>query len=112
MKNKTCLNCEKGNLVEVDNIIIEMDGYVFIGKGERCSNCNEEFLFEDESKKIIESAKKLGVWPEPMKLYRKLSKSGGSLVFRIPNDLEKQLRLKEGQEIVISKIGNKILIEH
>ena len=108
---RPCLNCEKGNLVEVDNIIVEMDGYVFIAKGEKCTDCDEEFLFEEETEKIIESAKKLGVWPEPLKLYRKLSKSGKGLVFRIPNDLEKQLQLKEGKEIAISKIGNKILIE-
>src|SRR3989344_8870363 len=104
---RLCLNCEKGNLVKVDNIIVEMDGYVFIAKGEKCTHCNEEFLFEDETERIIESSKKLGIWPEPLKLHRTLSKSGGGLVFRIPNDIERQMNLKEGKEITISKIGNK-----
>jgi len=111
MKERSCLNCEKGILVKVDNIITEMDGYVFVSRGERCTNCNEEFLFEEEAKKIIESAKKLGVWPEPLKLYRHLSKSGNGLVFRIPGDLEKQLKLNEKTEITITKIGNKMIIE-
>jgi hypothetical protein len=111
MKKRLCLNCGKGILIKVDNIITEMDGYVFIAGGERCTNCKEEFLFEQEANKIIESAKRLGVWPEPLKLYRTLSKSGKGLVFRIPSDLEKQLQLKEGKEIAISKLGNKILIE-
>ena len=53
----------------------------------------------------------MGVWPEPLKLYRSLSRSGGSLVFRIPLDLEKQLKLNENAEMAISKVGNKIVIE-
>lgn len=108
---RTCPKCEKGNLEKVEDIILEISGYVFIVKGDRCSNCNEEFIDEKDTQKTITIAKKLGVWPEPLKLHRTLSKSGGGLVFRIPNDLEKQMKLKEGKEIAISKIGNKIVIE-
>lgn len=108
---KKCLICENGNLVKADDIILEIDGYVFILKGERCSNCNEEFPYEEETQRAISMARKLGVWPEPLKLYRHLSKSGGGLVFRIPIDLEKQLKLDENVEISITKVGNKIVIE-
>ena len=108
---KTCPNCEKGNLERVEDIVLEISGYIFIVKGDRCTSCNEEFIDEKETQKTIQIARKLGVWPEPLKLYRTLSKSGGGLVFRIPNDLERQLKLKEGKEITISKIGNKIVIE-
>ena len=108
---RTCQKCEKGYLEKVEDITLEISGYVFIVKGERCNNCNEEFIDEKDTQKTITIARKLGVWPEPLKLYRTLSKSGGGLVFRIPNDLEKQLHLKEGREIAISKIGNKIVIE-
>ena len=38
-------------------------------------------------------------------------KSGKGLVFRIPADLEKQLKLNENIEIAITKVGNKIVIE-
>ncbi len=111
MMAKICGACERGTLAKVDDIIMEISGYVFVIKGERCSECSEEFPFEDETQRIINAARKLGVWPEPLKLHRTLSKSGESLVLRVPTDLEKQLKLKEGEEVAISKIGNKIVIE-
>ena len=91
--------------------MLEIEGYIFIVKGQRCDHCKEEFPYEEETRRTISIAKRLGVWPEPMKLYRHLSKSGGGLVFRIPSDLEKQLGLDENVEIAISKVGNKIVIE-
>lgn len=111
MKTKKCPVCEQGTLDTVEDIALEIEGYVIIVKGERCSKCSEEFPFEDETQKAITIARKLGVWPEPLKLYRHLSRSSGGLIFRIPSDLEKQLKLDEGGEITISKIGNKIVIE-
>lgn len=96
---------------KVDNIVLEIDGYVFVVKGERCTACYEEVLYENETRRVIESAKGIGVWLEPLKLYRHLSKSGRGLVLRIPTDLEKQLNLTEKDEIAITKIGNKIVIE-
>lgn len=108
---KTCRICEKGNIEKVENIVMEIDGYVFVVNGERCTLCYEEIPYESETRRVIESAKKVGVWPEPLKLYRRLSKSGRGLVLRIPNDIEKQLSLTEKDEIAITKIGNKIVIE-
>ena len=108
---KKCLICEKGNLIVVNDIVLEIEGYVFIANGERCNNCNEEFPYEEETQKIISIARKLGVWPEPLKLYRHLSKSGGGLILRVPSDLEKQLKLNENKEVAITKVGNKIVIE-
>ncbi len=108
---RKCLICEKGTLDEVEDIILDLEGYVFILKGQRCTQCNEEFPYEEETQKAILASRKLGVWPEPLKLHRHLSKSGGGLVFRIPNDLEKQFKLDENTEIGITKVGNKIIIE-
>ncbi|MBI2574377.1 hypothetical protein HYV82_00660 [Candidatus Woesearchaeota archaeon] len=108
---RKCLICGKGSLEKAEDITLEIEGYVFIVKGERCTGCNEEIPYEEETQRTISVARKLGVWPEPMKLYRHLSKSGGGLVFRIPGDLEKQLRLDEKIQIAISKVGNKIVIE-
>jgi hypothetical protein len=71
----------------------------------------EEFPYEGESQKTIEAARRLGVWPEPLKLHRKLSRSGGTLVLRIPSDLERQMELKENTEVAITKIGRTIVIE-
>ncbi|HLD05978.1 MAG TPA: hypothetical protein VJC16_00400 [Candidatus Nanoarchaeia archaeon] len=108
---RKCKVCGKGNLVAVEDITLEIEGYIFIVKGERCTQCGEEFPGEEEAQRTITVARRLGIWPEPLKLYRHLSKSGGGLVFRIPSDLEKQLKLNDGVEIAISKVGNKIIIE-
>ncbi len=108
---KKCLICEKGNFEKVEDIVLDLDGYIFVLKGERCNHCKEEFPLEEETERAINAAKKLGVWPEPLKLYRHLSKSGGGLIFRIPSDIEKQLNLNENIEIGITKMGSKIVIE-
>ena len=108
---RKCQICEKESLTEAEDITLEIEGYIFIVKGERCINCNEEFPYEEETQRTVSIARKLGVWPEPLKLYRHLSKSGKGLVFRIPADLEKQLKLNENIEISITKLGNKIVIE-
>ena len=108
---KRCLICNNGEMIKVEDITLEIEGYIFIVKGERCTECNEEFPYEEETQKTIITAKKLCVWPEPLKLYRHLSKSGGGLVLRIPADIEKQLKLSDDTEIEISKVGNKIIIE-
>ncbi|MBS3134812.1 hypothetical protein J4406_00345 [Candidatus Woesearchaeota archaeon] len=108
---KKCVVCEKGELIKVEDIILPVEGYIFIVKGERCNSCNEEFPYEEETQRTIETARKLGIWPEPLKLYRSLSKSGGGLIFRIPSDIEKQLKLTENTPIEITKIGDKIVIE-
>lgn len=75
MKNKKCSMCEKEKLIEVDNIISEMDGYIFVESGQRCTECGEEFIHEKDAQHTIEVAKKLGIWPQPLKLHRSLSKS-------------------------------------
>lgn len=107
---RKCPICERGELVKAEDIILELDGYVFVVKGERCNSCNEEIPLEEETKRIVIASKRLGIWPEPLKLYRQLSKSGNGLVFRIPADIEKQLKLDDETEISITKIGNKIVI--
>mgnify|MGYP001559414290 FL=1 len=108
---RKCPMCERGELVKAEDIIFNIDSYIFILKGERCSKCNEEFPYGEETQKTIEVARKLGVWPEPLKLHRSLSKSGGGLILRIPMDIEKQMKLKENTPIEITKVGNKIVIE-
>lgn len=110
-ERKVCPSCGKGDLVPASDIISEFGGYVFVEKGERCSACGEEFSYEGEIQRTIEAARRLGVWPEPLKLYRKLSRSGRTLVLRIPSDLERQMELKDETKVAITKIGTKIVIE-
>ena len=109
---KSCPSCEKGNLLEVEDIANELEGYIFIVNGQRCSSCSEEFIEEHAGQKMITTAKKLGLWGEPLKLHRKLSKSARGTVLRIPTDIEKNLHLKGTEDITIAKIGDrKLLIE-
>jgi len=110
MKERKCPICE-GNLINVEDIALDIEGYVIIVKGERCSECGEEFPYENEAQKAIEVARRSGVWPEPLKLQRHLSKSGGGLILRIPSDIEKQFNLNDNVPISISKVGSKIVIE-
>src|SRR3989338_6930561 len=105
---RPCLNCEKGILEKAEDIILQISGYVFVTRGDRCSFCQEEFPDEKETERAIAAAKKLGVWPEPLKLHRHLSKSAGGLILRIPSDIERQLDLDENTEITVSKVGDKI----
>ncbi len=109
---KKCPICEKGNVVEVDDVTNDLDGYVFVVKGKRCTNCGEEFIDEEQGKRMIRAAQKLGTWGAQLKLHRKLSKSARGTVLRIPTDIEQNLHLKGNEAVLISKVGkNKILVE-
>ena len=59
---RKCQICGKGDLTKVEDIILEIEGYVFIVKGERCANCNKEFPYEEETQKTVTMARKLDVW--------------------------------------------------
>ena len=107
-----CPSCKKGKLIEAEDIISDVEGNFFVAKGKRCPSCAEEFIGEKEGQKMIEIAKRLGIWGEPLKLHRKLSHSARGTVLRIPNDIEKSMKLKGNEEVLISKVGkNKLLIE-
>ncbi|MBI4406452.1 hypothetical protein HY571_00900 [Candidatus Micrarchaeota archaeon] len=107
---KKCPVC-KSEMKEAENILSEIEGYVFIEKGLRCVKCGEEFISEKEGQKMIQAARKLGLWGEPLKLYRKLSKSARGTVIRLPSDIERALGIKGNEEISISKIGKRICID-
>lgn len=107
-----CAVCEKGNLIEVQDVVLEIEGHFFIVKGKRCTCCGEEVINENEGQKMIEIAKRLGIWGEPLKLHRKLSQSARGTILRIPTDIEKSMKLKGNERVLISKIGkNKLLVE-
>src|SRR3990170_1156579 len=108
---RRCPVCGKGELVPADDIVSEIDGYTFVERGRRCTECGEEFIPEDESRRMIKVARRLGLWGEPLKLRRKLSRSGRGTVLRIPSDIERSLGIKGDEEVTISKAGRKIIIE-
>ena len=109
---KVCPICNNETITKVQDILTDIDGYIFVVKGERCTSCSEEFIDEKEGQHMIQIAKKLGIWGQPLRLHRKLSKSARGTVLRIPTDIEKNLHLKGDENVLISKVGpNKILIE-
>lgn len=112
MKRKICPVCGKGELVKVEDIVSEIEGHFFIESGKRCSKCGGEFISEKQGQKVIDIARRLGLWGEPLKLHRKLSKSARGTILRIPVDIEKSMHLSGNEEVLISKIGrNRLLIE-
>ncbi|MAF34857.1 hypothetical protein CMO91_03350 [Candidatus Woesearchaeota archaeon] len=105
-----CHKCS-GELIE-DDLTAEMDGYIFVIKGKKCISCGEEIIGEKEGQRMVQAAKKLGVWGQPLKLHRKLSKSARGTVLRIPTDIETNMKLKGTEKVAISKLGDKkILVE-
>ena len=106
-----CPVCGKGELVPVDDIVSELEGYTFVERGRRCTECGEEFIPEEESQRLIKVARRLGIWGEPLKLRRKLSRSGRGTVLRIPSDIERGLGLRGDEEVHVSRAGRKIVIE-
>ncbi len=108
---KKCPSCGIGKLTEANDIVNDINGYFFIVSGDRCLRCQEEFIHERELQPVIKIAKRLGIWGQPLKLHRKLSKSARGIVLRVPADIEKELSLKGDEDITISKVGKKIVIE-
>lgn len=108
---RRCPACGAGELAFVDDIASEIEGYTFIERGWRCTKCGEEFIPEEEGERMIGVAKRLGIWGEPLKLRRKLSRSGRGTVLRIPSDIERALGLKGNEDVLVSKSGRRIIIE-
>lgn len=108
---RSCPACEKGQLVPVEDIVSKIDGHTFVERGWRCTHCGEEFIPEEESQRTIDVARRLGIWGEPLKLRRKLSRSGGGTVLRIPSDIGQALGLKGDETVLVSKAGRKIIVE-
>ncbi len=110
-KTMKCPSCEQGTLAPASDIISEIDGHFFVEVGDRCAQCGEEFIGEKEGQKMIEAAKKLGLWGEPIKLGRKLTKTSRGIIFRLPKDLEKSLHIKGNEHIAFSRAGKRIYID-
>ena len=102
-----CPTCSRGVLNPADDIVSDIEGYLFVERGDRCTVCGEEFIDEQQGQRTIRVARRLGVWGEQLGLRRKLSRSGRGVVLRIPSDLQAALRLKGDEEVIITKAGRK-----
>lgn len=102
-----CPICEKGELKK--RLIDEKMFGISLGRfpADVC-DCGESFVSEETMEKIEAKAKELGIWGLAEKL--KVSKSGNSLVVRIPAKLAKFLELNSGKEILLYPEGKKKLV--
>jgi hypothetical protein len=109
-KGENCPVCGRGTL-KPGMIREEMLG-VDLGScpGEMCSNCGETFLSTESMHAIEQRARELGLWGLASKV--KIARSGNSLVVRIPAPLAQYLRLKKGQEVMVSPENeNRLVLE-
>ncbi len=106
---KKCPICEKGVLKPVKEKHMLFGADLGTYPGEKCTNCGEVFTDSEIIKKIEIVAKEKGIWGLGKKI--KIARSGNSLAIRIPNDLVKHLKLKEGKEAYVHPDGNKIVVE-
>jgi YgiT-type zinc finger domain-containing protein len=109
-KAEKCPVCGKGTLnpatIHEEMFGVELGNY----PGERCSNCGETFLASDSMDAVEARAKELGLWGLASKV--KVARSGNSLVVRIPAPLAQYLKLKKGQEVMVSpERENRLVLE-
>ena len=104
-----CVFC-KAETVEQE---VEYKEYgISLGKfsGMICTNCGETFFDADIVKKIQQKSKEKGLFGLSRKV--KVGKIGDSLMVRIPKEIAKFAKLKEGEEVRITPEVEKIIIEH
>jgi len=117
---KECPICG-GEVKKIETSLSLFNGNIQINPilGFECNKCNEIFIDEEESRRI-DSLTNTKYYREAidnirkyqLRLRRRVSYSGRSLVIRIPKDIERVLSIKEGEEVEIYPEGkDKIIIE-
>ncbi len=108
--NRKCYICEKTGL-EKKKIDYKLHG-VSLGlfEAEACTKCGEVFFSEETSKKMTKIAKQKGLWG--LAARTKIGQSGSTLDIRLPKSIIEFMRLKKGEEVLISPEGrNKLVVE-
>jgi len=108
-KRTKCDEC--GGKINIKKVPYTMYG-IKMGdfNAEVCQKCGEVCFSEEESRKITEKTKKMGLWGLGVKT--RIGKVGDALDVRFSKALEKFLNLKKGKEVFISPKGKKqVLIE-
>jgi hypothetical protein len=109
-KAEKCPVCGKGSLkpamIHEEMFGVELGAY----PGEACAFCGETFLSTESMRAIEGRARELGLWGLASKV--KIARSGNSLVVRIPAKLARYLKLKTGQEVMVSpEKENRLVLE-
>ncbi len=109
IKRTKCDECE-GKITE-KGVPYEIYG-IKVGdfKAEVCEKCGEICFSEEESRKITEKTKKMGLWGLEAKT--KIGQVGDALDVRFSKALERFLKLKKGKEVYLRPQGkDKVLLE-
>lgn len=103
-----CPVCGKGALrsKRVREVMFGVDLGTY--DGEVCDSCGENFLGSTAMDAIEGRAKELGIWGLGTKV--KVVRSGNSLVVRIPAPLARYLKIKSGQDVMVSPDTRKRLV--
>lgn len=72
-------------------------------EAETCPACEESFLSEAAMLELEQRARKAGVWGLGEKV--KVTRSGNSLMLRIPSELARFLKIKPRTEVVVHPEG-------
>lgn len=103
-----CPVCGKGALrpkrVHEEMFGVDLGTY----EGEVCDRCGETFLGSKAMDAIEARAKELGLWGLGTKV--KVVRSGNSLVVRIPAPLARYLKIKSGQDVIVTPDKQKRLV--
>ncbi|MFH1544890.1 MAG: hypothetical protein ABIE23_02245 [archaeon] len=107
MKGKLLsLTCSCGGKMKKAFVPVEFFGIDFgVREAEVCTKCNAEYLDEKLMEKIEKEIKKKGLFGLESKV--KVTKSGNSLVIRIPPEIAKFTGLKYESLLRIFPVGKK-----
>jgi YgiT-type zinc finger domain-containing protein len=103
-----CPICEKGKLARKKVEYSYSDWHIGEYDADVCSKCGETFFTEKSSDAIEIKVKGLGMWG--MEKKTKISKSGNSLIVRVPKQIAELLKIREGDEAVIRPDGKKRMV--
>lgn len=103
-----CPSCGKGSLrkSKVRETMFGVDLGEF--EAEACSSCGESFLSEAAMQELEKRAREAGIWGLGQKV--RVTKSGNSLVLRIPSDLARFLKIRAGSEVFMHPEGEERIV--
>ncbi len=98
------MKCECGNDMKIEKVEI-LPG--LSSEGYKCAKCGEIEFDEGQMKKALK-IKEMAI---KVMVKRKLGKVGGSLVLRIPKEVEESMNLKSGEDVKIIVENKKMIVE-
>jgi YgiT-type zinc finger domain-containing protein len=77
----------------------------------KCKKCSEEIFTESQARKAELKAEAEGLLGSGLWLHRKIITTGNSLSVTIPSDINKLLKFRKGEEVLIGIHNNELVIK-